>query len=122
VAATWTLTVRAGSRVDRERFAELDEALRAVDARLGDLRRDARRETARVFRREIEPVAQVAARLELSGPGGLLRGVHGGMDVRGDGSVEAWSGRVRKRVLEQRNGESPLDALRRDLNAAGRSG
>ena len=121
MAGTWTLTVRAGSRVERERFPELEEALRAVDTRLEDLRRDARRGTARVFSREIEPVAQVAARLELSGPGGLLRGAHAGLDVRGDGSVEAWSGRVRKRVLEQRDGESPLAALRRSFSSADRS-
>jgi hypothetical protein len=43
-------------------------------------------------------------------------GVRGGIDVRGDGSAEAYRGWLRKRLVEARKGESAVDALRRALS------
>jgi hypothetical protein len=117
--AAYRLTVRNGPRVERERFDEPEAALAAVESRGRELERDAhaRPVGGRAMRR-IEPAQQVVARLELAGPGRLRAGV----DVRGDGSSEAWTGRVRRRVVEQLRGESPYDALRRVLKRASQRG
>ena len=106
------LTVRSGARVARERFAALPDALEAVERHGRELERDARAAPVggRLLRR-IEPVQQVVGRLELRGPGRLRAGV----DVRGDGSSESYTGRVRRSLIVQGPGESAYDALRREL-------
>ena len=38
-----------------------------------------------------------------------------GADVRGDGSIEAYRGKVTREVVKQERGESAFDALRRVL-------
>jgi hypothetical protein len=108
----YTLTVRSRAKVRKERYASLEEVLAAVERIGGELSEgaDARPAGGTLIRR-IEPVQQVVARLELSGPGRLRAGV----DVRGDGSSEAFTGRLRRTLVEQRRGESAYDALRRTL-------
>jgi hypothetical protein len=65
--------------------------------------------------RRFEPVDRVVARLELRGRGP----VWAGLDVRGDGSAEGYTGRLSRSVIEQRDGESPYAALRRVLTPDG---
>jgi hypothetical protein len=100
--------------VERLRFQELDPALEAIEERGHRL---AKEEKARAIQpklmRRFEPVEQVVARLELAGPGRLRAGI----DVRGDGSVEGYTGRFRRRLLEERGGESAYGALRRAVGA-----
>lgn len=116
--ARYKLTVRDGPRVERDRFDTLETALDALQARVLQL-------TARVPRREIDlrtrryaPAEQVTARAELSGPERLLPRVRAGIDVRGDGSAEPWTGRASRTVIEQEDGESAIAALRRVITAA----
>ena len=110
----YTLTIRQGPKVTRERYTELEEAMGALEEHGRELERgaDARPVGGSLIRR-IEPVQQVVARLELRGPGRLRAGV----DVRGDGSSEAYTGRVRRRLVEQRPGEDAYGALRRELRS-----
>ena len=100
------LTARVGPKVDKLRFATLDEALAELARRV---QAPAREPARRALGREYEPVQQVAGRFELRGPSGLRCGV----DVRGDGSAEPYRGRVRKQLVEREAGETAVDALRR---------
>ena len=111
----YRLTVRDGPRVERARFGGLDEALDGLAAHLVRLQHRPQRATIDVQVRQFEPVAQVAARAELSGPQRLLPRVRAGIDVRGDGSAEPWIGRASRQVVAQQDGESPVAALRRVL-------
>ena len=115
MSAGYRLLVRAGPRVRRGRFATLEQALDALDVRVAELSHDSRREAIDLRVRRFEPVAQVVARAELSGPQRLFPRVRAGIDVRGDGSAEAWTGRARRAAVAQFDGESPVSALRRVL-------
>jgi hypothetical protein len=113
VADAYVVTTREEGRVRKEHCADIDEALAAIEREGRELEQGAheRPQGGTLFRR-LEPVQIVVGRLELSGPGRLRAGV----DVRGDGSSEAFTGRLRRRMLEQRDGESAYDALRRELS------
>ena len=112
--ADYTLTVRAGGRVRKQRAADLEQALNALEYAGQELADGATaKPVGGSLIRRIEPVQQVIGRIELAGPARMRAGV----DVRGDGSSEAFTGRVRRRLVEQRRGESAYDALRRTLRA-----
>jgi hypothetical protein len=112
---TWTVVVRSGGHIARERHPGLDEALTAVEAAGRGFERAAPPAAVDAKIRRFEPAEQVVARLELRGPQRLLPDVRAGVDVRGDGRAEAWRGRVSRRALEPHAGESAYTALRREL-------
>jgi hypothetical protein len=109
--ASYRLTIRRKGKVEKERFGDLGAALAALARQLEGAEPRAPRQ---VLSREYAPVEQVALRGEVAGP----RGLRGGVDVRGDGSAEAYSGRWRKRVVDQLPGESAYEALARAMSAA----
>ena len=113
---SYTVTIRVGPKVVRKRVPTLDDAIDVLELELRALGPSARRAPAKAFMREIAPEAQVSARGELSGPGRLRPRVRAGADVRGDGSIEAYRGKVSREVVKQTRGESPFDALRRVLD------
>lgn len=108
----YKLKLRIGPKVERERFDDLWSALQTVERRGGELQSEAGGRTIDLkLSRKFEPVQQVIARLELAGP----RRLRAGVDIRGDGSAEAWTGRLRRKLVEQLPKESAYDALRRML-------
>jgi hypothetical protein len=113
---SWKLTVRAGPKVQRSRYEELEQALEALEQRADEIACSTPRRSVDAKFKSFDPVQQVAARIELSGPQRLLPSVWAGVDVRGDGSTEAYTGRIRRQVVQQRRGESSYRALQRALD------
>lgn len=111
----YTVTIRVGPKVTRSRHDTLDEAIDVLERELTTLGPAGRRRARKALAREYEPGAQVAARGELTGPSRINPRVRAGADVRGDGSIEAYVGRVRRRLVDARRRETPFDALRREL-------
>jgi hypothetical protein len=110
----YTLTVRSKAKVRKQRHELLDAALAELEHIAGELAAGASaRPAGGTLIRRMQPVDQVVGRIELSGPGRLRAGV----DVRGDGSSEAFTGRLRRTLVEQHGRESACDALRRTLLA-----
>jgi hypothetical protein len=108
----WTLTVRAEGRVDHQRFEDLERALDALGTRVTELTRSATENPANTRLRRYAPADQVVARIELAGPERRLASRHAGIDVRGDGSIEVYSGRVRRQRLEDGSDDDPLVTIR----------
>jgi hypothetical protein len=111
----WKLVVRAGPKVERSRYDRLEDALDALEARARSLAEDATGRAVDVKFRRFEPVEQVLARLELSGPERLMPKLRAGVDVHGDGSTEAYLGRVKRDVVTPGKGDTTYQALRRAL-------
>lgn len=108
----YSLKIRSGATVTKEKFDELSHALTVLESRGEQLQEEADSRVIDLkFGRKFDPVQQVTARLELSGPDGLRAGI----DVRGDGSAEAWTGRFRRKLIAQQKRETAYDALRREL-------
>jgi hypothetical protein len=110
----YRVVVRSGPRVARLEAGSLDAAIRLIEEQARVLAAGPGLESVDLRYKRFEPVQQVAHRIELSG-GGWGRNLRAGVDVRGDGSVEAWTGRVRRQLVEQEDGETPYAALRRVL-------
>lgn len=113
----WKLTVRAGPSVKRYAFDALDPALQALESHGRELAGGAPRTAYDAKFKRFEPGERIVARLELAGPERFVPSRRAGIDVRGDGSVKAHLGRVRRQELDERRGESAYAALRRALSS-----
>jgi hypothetical protein len=114
----YRVTVRGGGAVRRSRAETLDDALDAVEAAARDAARTERPPTVELRVRRYEPADQVVTRIELSGPTRFSPDVRAGVDVRGNGSMEAYVGRAQRTPVAEGTDESALQALRRQLGSA----
>lgn len=113
---SWRLTVRTDGRVEHAQWDGLDQLLDALEARGQELTGSASGGTVDFKVKRFAPSEQVLARLELAGPERWLPSVRAGIDIHGDGSAQAFRGRLRRAELEQRQGETAFATLRRALS------
>ncbi|MGI8921217.1 MAG: hypothetical protein ACR2HD_06025 [Solirubrobacteraceae bacterium] len=113
MATTYTVTTREGPRVERQRHSTLDQALEDLASAVDHLAVSARATPVKVGKRRYEPGDQVAARVELSGPQRFFPKLRAGVDVRGDGSIQAYTGRAQRTLIDPGDGEAALQALAR---------
>jgi hypothetical protein len=111
---SWKVTVRHGSKVGRERFDTLDQAIEYVRRRVDEVQREGRLPTISAFR-EHTPGQRVQARIEISGPG-LIRAPEGGIDVMGDGSAIVYTGAIRKETIKADSLGHALECLQAVLD------
>jgi hypothetical protein len=107
---SWQVVVRTGPRVEKQRADSLEEALELLETETRVAANTERRPEVDVRIRRYSPADQVAVRAELRGPG-----PRAGFDIRGDGSVQAWTGRLRRRLVEPQGDETVYEALRRSV-------
>ena len=110
MAGRYTLRTTREGVVEKEHFETLAGALDGLELEARAFANTERRAAAHALLRDYEPEELVALRAEIAG-----RGVHAGIDVRGDGAAEAFTGRFQRRLVQQQPGEDPYAALRRVL-------
>ena len=112
--AVWKLTIRHGSTVAREQFDDLDAAVAELRRCAEEVRAEGGLKQVSALR-DFEPADQVQARLEISGRG-ILRPPTAGIDVRGDGSMVAFSGSVRRQQIEPSGDQTVFEVVRSALD------
>jgi hypothetical protein len=118
MAQPFRVIIRRRGKTEKRAFGTLDAALDDLEAELRAAATQARQAPRpdRALGRDYEPGQRVVVRGELRGPGRLRAGV----DVRGDGSAQAYTGVVRRRLLDPDEREDAWAALRREVGAAAR--
>lgn len=111
--AGYTLTIRNGPKVSRERFDTLPEAVAAMREWSERVRAEGDLPDVTMIR-TYQSSDRVHARLEIS-TGGWLRGRDAGIDVMGDGALVPFRGGAFRKVLRPADGESPFEAVERAM-------
>jgi hypothetical protein len=113
MASPYRVIIRRRGKTEKHARDSLDAALDLLEHELraaATVTREHQR-SERGLGRDYAPSQQVALRGELRGPGRLRAGI----DVRGDGEAEAYTGVIQRSLIEQRPREDAYQALRRVL-------
>jgi len=114
MAAAFRMIIpRRDGGTEKRRFPTLADAVDALEVELRAVATVIARapRVERALGRQYEPAEQVAVRGELRGP----RGLRAGVDVRGDGTMVAFTGTVRRRPVELHDREDAWAGLRREV-------
>jgi hypothetical protein len=111
----YRVTVRTRGSVERSDHARLDDAIETLAAAARNAAAGPRAKEIDLRARRWAPEDQVRSRAEVRGPERWRPTTRAGVDVLGDGSLQAWTGAPERKVLEPSDGEDPISALRRVL-------
>lgn len=112
--AGYEVTIRQGSKVRKVNEPTLDDAMERLRAEAEAISDDASLPAADVFKRTYEPGQRSAGRVEVSA-GRFPRKRVAGVDIKGNGSIVAYVGRIAKNVLDPAPDETPYEAVRKAL-------
>ena len=113
--AKFVLKLREGPKVTRERCATAQELFDRVEVLADEMADRADRTPVKSMFRDYEAIELVHGRIEVSIAQGAFKHRRGGIDVRRDGSIEAFVGRASRTVVEPTPGETIPQALKREL-------
>lgn len=111
--AAFTLTIRNGPKVSREKHETIEAAVASMREWAERVRAEGDLPDVTMFRK-YESGRRVHARIEVSS-GGWLRGRDAGVDVMGDGALIPFRGGAFRKKLKPADGESPFDAVARAM-------
>ena len=118
MAEHWRLGIRDGSNVRRTTYESFGAAFDELQAETVEASNRPPAKEIDLKARYYRPEDQVIMRAQLSGPQRFIPKVRCGIDVRGDGSPEPWTGGSLRKDVEVKKGETVWQALRRTATQA----
>jgi hypothetical protein len=112
--ARFSMSVREGPRFSRIRTNSIDELFEELAFHADEVSSRADGNSVDAMFKTFEPVERVYGRIEIAGERKcLVSRDRAGIDIRGDGSLEAFIGRTNREIVEPLPGETVVAALRR---------
>jgi hypothetical protein len=109
----YRVTIRTIGKVERSDHPSLSDAVEALIAAARVAASGPRAKAIDLRARRWAPAEQVKTRVELKGPERWRPTTRAGIDVLGDGSLQAWTGAPERTAVEPAGDEDAYAALRR---------